>query len=766
MGYRVFRPGSLAQRLCALCVLLLLGACQTTLVSDEIRRDLRAGEFERGISMLEAEAAKKPGNPELRSALQLAREEAINRLMVAANAERNLNRFDQAEAFAKRVLVISPRNDRALAFLIEVDRDRRLTVLTDQIRALIEKDDTAGALRVVREALVESPRSRPFLALQRQLELDLRRRGDGLGVRLAQSRPISMEFREADLRMVLEALSRDSRVNFMVDKDVRPDLRITVFLRETPFEDAIDLILATNQLSKKVLDPNTVMIYPNTPEKNREYQDLVVRSFFLSNADAKQTAALLRSVLKIREPFVDERINMLVVRETPELVQLAERLVALYDQGEPEVMLEVELLEVNASRLTELGIRFPDQVALTVLPPAGSSGLTLGDLQNINRDSIGISSLGVLINLKREVGDFTILANPRIRAKNKEKARIQVGDRLPVVTTTATSTGFVSESIQYVDTGIKVEFEPSITLDDEVTIKVGLEASNLVREIRTSAGGLAYQIGTRNATTVLKLKDGETQILGGLISNSDRNSSARLPGLGDVPGVGKLFSSNRAEGSRTEIILAITPRILRNVQRPNAALAEFYSGSEAVVRARPLMSAGTAPTQRRPDGAPAAAGGSPAPAGARLPGSIGSPSAPATPITLRAQAPATAKVGETVTFDVAVSAAVPLRGLVLDLDFDATRLELLEAAPGDFLKQGDATVTPSRSGDAGAGKVTLGALRARADGAAGEGALMAVKFKAKAAGPASVRVGNVRPLGAGQPLGGVTPPAPVTILIE
>jgi general secretion pathway protein D len=167
--------------------------------------------------------------------------------------------------------------------------------------------------------------------------------------------------------------------------------------------------------------------------------------------------------------------------------------------------------------------------------------------------------------------------------KNKDKARVHIGDRVPVITTTAAATGgFVSESVTYLDVGLKLEVEPLIFLEDEVGIRVGLEVSNIVQEVRASGtGSLAYQIGTRNAATNLRLRDGETQVLAGLINREDRRSADRVPGLGELPVLGRLFSHTRDTKNRTEIVLLITPRLMRSLARPEAASVEFAAGTEA-----------------------------------------------------------------------------------------------------------------------------------------------------------------------------------------
>ena len=185
------------------------------------------------------------------------------------------------------------------------------------------------------------------------------------------------------------------------------------------------------------------------------------------------------------------------------------------------------------------------------------------------------------INLKKQDSDANLLANPRIRSRNREKAKILIGERVPNITTTLTATGFASDSISYVDVGLKLDVEPVIYPDGEVAIKVALEVSNIIAQVQTKSGSVAYQIGTRGAQTVLRLADGENQVLAGLISDEDRRTAYKVPGIGELPLVGRLFGSQADDSAKTEIVLSITPRILRNIPRPSAGLAEFDSGTEA-----------------------------------------------------------------------------------------------------------------------------------------------------------------------------------------
>jgi general secretion pathway protein D len=429
-------------------------------------------------------------------------------------------------------------------------------------------------------------------------------------------------------------ISRSSGMNFVFDKDVSPAIRVTIFVRNSNLEDAVKLLLVTNQLERKVLNENSVLIYPNTPAKIKEYQELVVRNFYLGNADVKQTQAMIKSLVHTRDMFIDEKLNLLIIRDTPDAVRMVESLIASQDLAEPEVMLELEVLEVKRSRLQQLGIQYPNQFtvlnivpnpATTVATATGTvttapattttSQLTLDLLRGGPAQSQISVSPSPSLNMKRETSDVNLLANPRIRVKNREKAKVHIGDRVPVITTTSTANVGVSQAVNYLDIGLKLDVEPNVMLDDEVSMKVGLEVSNIVREITNTSGVLTYQIGTRTAATVLRLKNGETQVLAGLINDEDRRSSSGIPGLADIPLIGRLFSNRGSDGSKTEIMLLITPRVIRNVARPEFYAAAYAGGTDAAP--------GVAPLRIRPTAAGALSmsgqGGTPSRGGAPVP---------------------------------------------------------------------------------------------------------------------------------------------------
>lgn len=752
---------------------LLLAGCAEQRIRETAQWQSRSGDYEQAVQSLETGLKTYPESAMLRAGLIETRVEAVSRLVGLATAARNEGRLDDAERLLRRARALQPADPRIENLISELDVERRQRGALAEAEALYAQRKTTAALATINEALKGNSRQPDLLALKQKIEVAQRQsqvKAAQLG--LAETRPISLDFRDASLRTVLDVVSRNSGINFILDKDIKSDARVTVFLRSAKVEDAIDLITSTNQLAKKVIDKQTLLIYPNTPEKQREHQEQVVRVFYMASAEAKGAAAFLKSMLKIRDPYVDERTNMLALRDSLENVQLAERLLTLYDTSDPEVLLEVEVIEINTTRLTELGVKFPDTFSLTVLPPVDETGLTLANVRGLTRDRIGLSIGGVTVNLKRETGDFNTLANPRIRVKNKEKAKILVGDKLPIVTTTSSSTGFVSDSVNYIDVGLKLEVEPTVAVNDDVAIKIALEVSSLGSVLKTASGSTAYQIGTRNASTLLRLRDGETQLLAGLISTQDRNDASKIPGLGDLPLAGRLFSNHSDNSQRVELVLSITPHVVRNVRRPDANEAELWVGTEALPRMRPaggVMVADEAPAAATPAGL---AGSPPGPTGGAtpnmpVPGQQGQggapPSASVVPVapTVALKGPAQVKVGE--TFEVTLQLQIPqaLRGLPAQFSYSKDKLELLGVDEGGLFRQGGAQTSFTKALDQAKGSANAGVLRTSATGAMGDGDVFTLRFKAVSAGAADVGVTSLQPVGLAGP---VPPPTPLPSL--
>lgn len=532
----------------------------------------------------EAEQALQahPDDSSYKAALLRQRELAVLELLAAADKSHDAGKWEEAVLLYQRVLGLDDKNQSAQSKLAAIDAERRYVRLVADAKEMFDQGNIEGAQNKLHQILLEAPAYAQARELQARIEAKTEQEiKKAPELKSPSNRPITLEFREANLKMVFEGLSRTTGVNFVLDKDIRPDAKTTVFVKNVTLDAAITAILNTNQLEKKILDETTVLIYPNTPQKSNEYRELIIKSFYLTNADVKQTATLLRTALKVKNLHLDERLNLLVLRDTPEVVRLAEKLVALQDVAEPEVMLDVEILEIQRSKFTDIGITYPTNLTAGALSSSGSfTALTLDALKHLNSTGITVAP-NPAINFQKTDGIVNLLANPRIRVKSREKAKVQIGDRVPIVTANiSTTAATVSDSVTYLDVGLKLEVEPVVSLDDHVAIKVALEVGTLGAQTTTKNGSVVYQIGTRNASTLLRLKDGETQVLAGLINDDDRHNANKVPGLGDIPLLGRLFSEHSDNHTKTEIVLAITPHVINNLLRPDAEIMELWSGTE------------------------------------------------------------------------------------------------------------------------------------------------------------------------------------------
>jgi general secretion pathway protein D len=736
-----------------------LTGCAGVQLHREGMDSIGAGRLEEGVAKLAEAARADPDNMTFRLDLKTQRETAVQRLLSLADAARGGGKLDQAEDSYRRVLTLEQSNSRALRGLDTVQADRRHRELI----ARGEEELKAGAGDLadakVRAVLAEDPGFPAALTLQSRIE---QARGPVNVVprlRARDNRPVTLQFRDANTKMVFEVLSRQTGINFIFDKDVRSDGKTTIFVQQVPIEQAIELVLGQNQLARQVLSENLVLIYPNTPQKQKDYQDQIVKTIYLTNADPKQAQNLLKTVLNAKTLFIDERSNQIVIRDTPETVRMAEKLLASLDLPEPEVMMEVEVLEITRSHLQELGIEYPTGATFAATPLAGNT-LHLADIDRQNKNTITVSSLAASVNLLKQAGITNVLASPRIRARNREKAKILIGSRVPVITNTVTpvSTGtpVVTGSVQYLDVGLTLEVEPTIYLDSDVAIKVNLEVSSILKEVPGPNGSLAYQIGTRDASTLLRLRDGETQILAGLINDQDTRNSQHIPGLGDIPLIGRLFGSERTTRDKSEIVLSITPRIIRAQPRPRSDTTEFWYGTETNIRGTPF-------------GAGSAAGGGSAAAGPRgavapemSPTLTNADAAVVAPIDTPAAVPpdqtapyttpmssklaggmagaptigwdAPGQVAPGQDFDVVVrfSGGENMRSIRSQLHYDTNALQLVSAEAGDVVPAGnDASPRLNQI----AGVVQFVVTAAPDAPARGDGSFMTLHFKALAPNP-------------------------------
>ena len=572
------------------CVFLAgwLAGCSATQLFNEGMSDINAGRLEVGLAKMEDAVKKDPDSSFLKTQLRMTRKYVVQRVLQEADAARAASDFTGARRLYEHALELDKANAQALAGLESTKNAEMNQLEIRMAKDLIGHNELKEAQAQLGHILSTDPNN---IEAKQMLDRILSQSPPPEPVkpklRLKEDRIAVLQFRESPLGMVFEALSRTSGINFVLDKDVKSDAKTNIFVKDMLIESALDMVLAQHALERKLLADNIVLIYPDTPDKRRRYEEQMVKSFHLTNADPKQAMSLLKVMLDTKSLFIDEHARLLVMRDTPEVVRMAEKLLISLDLEDSEVMMEVEIVEITRSKLTEIGIKFPNQVTLNALGPVAAAGATaVQTLQSLilDRAHTGMSSLGATINLKREDSHVNILSSPRIRARNYEKAKIHIGDRVPVftnaVTPLATGAPVVTGSVTYLDVGLKFEVEPTIYWDDEVSMKLNLDVSNIVKEV-TSGTSLSYQIGTRSASTVLRLRNGETQVLAGLISDADRETASKVPGLSSFPILGRLFSSEKIDKNKQEIALSITPHVIRHGKRPDSASSEILYGTES-----------------------------------------------------------------------------------------------------------------------------------------------------------------------------------------
>ena len=749
--------------------LICLAGCAAEQTHREGVVLLQQGKYDEGVQKLEEAARLAPSDLEYRKDLLRARERGANLLIAAGNNARVAEQHDAAEEAYRQAQRVDPGNGRAATALAALDMDRRHAVLIQQARALFAKSDLEGAAARVKPVLIESPNNGGALQLQRQINEAMAKDLTATpSLRASLKKPVSLQFRDANLKTVFEALSRTSGINVLLDRDVKADLKTSIFVKDTSVEDAIDLLLLQNQLAKKILSDNTIFVYPNLPAKARDYQDLKVRTFHLVYADAKAVQSIIRALLKTQDLVINEKTNSLVMRDTPDAIRLAEKIIANQDAPEPEVVIEVAVLEITHTVLSELGIVWPDKVSISplILDASGSpktSNVTLSDLRGRNSGNLLVTPIpSVSLNAHLDNGDANVLASPRIRARNHEKAKIHIGDRVPVMTNSVTPTAgapVVTGSIQYLEVGLKLDVQPDIHSDGEVGIIVNMEVSNIVNQVTNPvSGSVAYQIGTRTASTALRLKDGETQVLAGLIDDEDRKSANLVPGLGQLPVLGRLFSSHHNDTKKSEIVLSITPRIVGKTVLQDASNMEFWSGTATNLRNAPFNLRQTGSVSLSSGaGTPVAARTAP-PAPPARPGAAPAPSAAPGPMSFTWQGPAQAKAGERFTLALSTQAAEAVAGLELLISFDPSLLKAVDAAEGSFLKQNNAGANFTKEINQDSGQISIRFTGEQ--GAKGAGSVVAISFEATgAADTAQVSLAQVTPSGvSGETLAYVAPP--------
>ena len=669
------------------------------LAFDDGQKLIVQGQLENGLAKLEQARREEPENNEIRTVSIRLIGEVVGKLQFDAENLRLSGELERAEQAFQRILNLYPFNERAKEGIELIALERRHIAAVDAARALLVRNDVLGAETMVRAILQENPQQLHARQLISEINSRLTRpEVTDLALESAFKKAVTMEFKDTDLRTVFELMSRTAGINFVFDKDIRQDTKISIFVRQNTIEDILKLILTTNQLAHKVLNSNSLLIYPNTPAKLKDYQELVVRSFQIAHTDVKQMVAMVRGIVKAKDIYVNEQLNLFIMRDTLEAIRLTERLVSLNDYAEPEVMLEVTILDITRTNKFLLGPNFPQSLQFNYAGQAvvGAPATLLSNFGFSGLKSFGMTNQAK-VDFLQNLSTGDILANPRIRVNNREKAKIHVGTKQPFFTANVQPgiSSIVTSTPTFIDLGVKLDVEPRIGINDDITLKVTLEVSSLINTITGPGGATAPVVGTRNAETMLTIKDGETQVIAGLIDNRESRKVGGLAGLLNIPGLDRLTSNQDIERTKNEVVLLITPRIVRNIPRPINLENEYHFGTASEAGKLPVTIKKTAAQSLSIAPAGSGRGGAKSIADAfapsddqQAPPNPFANVASATTPTLTLQAPANVGLDKEFSVNVRLVGAKAMVNTDLQLTYEASMLEALDG--GD--KSGTRTI--------------------------------------------------------------------------
>ncbi len=445
--------------------------------------------------------------------------------------------------------------------------------------------------------------------------------------------PASLTFRDAPSRDVFTAIARFANISVTFDPQFR-DQPVTIDLRETTLENALQSVSATTRSFYRVTGPRFITVVPDTAAKRQEYEEEIVRTFPLSNADLKETVDLLRIVIDARRLAPVTATNTIAIKDTPARVAAAGKLIASIDKARPEVVIDVELLEVDRTRMKEFGLQIasPGSPGINGQVDINQPNLTLRDLRSLTQSGVFLTNIPALFyRLLKQDGNTRTLANPQLRSSEGMPAQARFGERVPVPVTTFSpiAAGGVSQqpitSFNYENIGVNIDITPRTHHDDEVSLVLKIEVSSISG---TGFGDLPT-FGNRSISTVIRLHDGETNLLAGLIRDDERTVLSGVAGLSDIPGIGRLFAHTKRETQETDIVLTLTPHIVRVLDLSEEDLRPFRVGrdGDATIGAGPIplplpveMAPTPPPAQQpaQPQPAPPVGGDTAAPSGRRF----------------------------------------------------------------------------------------------------------------------------------------------------
>jgi general secretion pathway protein D len=587
--------------------------------------------------------------------------------------------------------------------------------------------------------------------------------------------PITMRFEDGSLQKILESLGRIAGVNVLFDEGFRDKPKTSVNLTGISFQEALERITFVNRLFYKVLDQNTIIIVPESRQKRTSYDELLLRTFYVQNAEINDTVNLVKTLAKVQTVAGNPSLNAITVLGTVDQIAMAEKIIDSNDKARGEVLVEVRILEVNRSNLKRWGIDLSNYTASATLSPTGTKDEVTGGLLNIRAQLL--SSLNradwvvsipstVFARFLQTDSNVRILASPRLRAAEGKKAELKIGTEVPIPVTSYTvgTSGGVgggylpATSFQYRNVGVNLGLTPRVAASGDITLEMAAEFSLLGEDRNVGSESNPINVPTfltRNVTGVLRLRDGETGLIGGLLLGRDARSFSGAIGVNNIPVIGKLFGDNRRQVEESEVLISITPRIVRapkvteddmvpmrvgtqEVPRVEGVRPALFGPEPAPARSEPAHAtpqAGVpAPPGARPLAAPAPPVPTPAPPPLPPPGA-GPEGAAVSPAGGEADTRPTGailsppevvlQVGQTGAVAIVVVGARDVTGVELTVAWDPALAEVTDVSAGSLLSLDGVAVGAERALEVGRARVKF----SRASGVTGSGAIAALTLR-------------------------------------
>lgn len=545
-----------------MAVAVLAAGCAAQRAYRRAEVESRRENWDQAVLGYSKALALDPGNTRYGVALERAKLKASAQHFEKGKRYASSGQWDLAVAEFQQTLLLNPGNQHAA------------TELEKAVARIRQREARPSELEVLKERARRQALAPPRLPPSSNITIQL-------------------QFLQQPLGKIFESLSKASGINFLYDDKVDLNKPETLDIGNVTLEKALDILMLQTKNFYKVVDESTLLIAPDTRQKRQEYEDQVIRTFYLSNAETKQVVQLIRGLLNTRSLAENDQLNSVTIKDTPDKVAIAEKIIQANDKSKGEIVIDVELLEINRTVAKNLGIDLSSK-SLSFQFRDGKQSVPLNNLEILKQEGnwlVGIIPSAILNFLKSDAESKTI-AKPQLRVTEGEKAEILIGDRVPIPTTSFNTSQTVGGNIvpitsfTYQNVGITVQIEPRVHHNKEVTLKVQVEVSQLSGSV-TSPGGFSQPIiGTRQIQTVIRLRDGETNLLAGLIRKEERDSRSGVPGILDTPILGRIFGNTDQSKIETDIILTLTPYIIRIPDITEEDLTTLWVGTEEQVRLR------------------------------------------------------------------------------------------------------------------------------------------------------------------------------------